>query len=192
MRKKSRSEKIKIFLFSFMVIIFSCILLLFTGYRKITETPRNTGSPEQEGVNLSLRQIYQTATKDGAPAWKLNAASVSYMNGKQQAVFEKPVLTFFLQNAREARLEAGRGTVKTDSSDLRMDGNVIMENEDYILRTQELKYRHDRRIFFSDVPVRISGKDMELSADSATLDLSAGKVFFKGHVQGVFADDISL
>ncbi|MGE0086958.1 MAG: LPS export ABC transporter periplasmic protein LptC [Desulfococcaceae bacterium] len=194
LKKKISSKGIKIFLFSLMVIIFCAVLFVFAGYRRIRDKSAEFVSSAREGAGMTLSRVYQTASRDGVPAWKLNADSVYYMNEGNQAVFENPFLIFFLKDNRQASLKAGRGTLKTDSNDLEMKGNVLMESDIWTLETGELKYRHDKKLFFSDVPVKIreNSRDMELSADSATLDLDAGKAVFKGNVKGTFGDNISL
>ncbi len=191
-KKKISSKGIKIFLFSLMVITLFTVVFIFTGYRHMREQSAGFVSSVREGAGMSLSRVYQTANKDGAPAWKLNADSVYYMNEGNQAVFENPSLIFFLKDEGEARLKADRGTLKTDSSDLEMKGSVVMEGDAWTLETGELKYRHEKRLFFSDVPVKITGNSMDLSADSATFDMNAGRVVFKGNVKGTFSEDISL
>ncbi|MEZ4527568.1 MAG: LPS export ABC transporter periplasmic protein LptC [Desulfobacterales bacterium] len=193
-KKKISSKGIKIFLFSLMVLILCIVVFVFAGYRKMRSKSADFVSAVRDGAGMSLSRVYQTASKDGAPAWKLNADAVNYMNEGNQAVFENPSLTFFLRDDRQASLKAGRGMLKTDSNDLEMREQVCMESDMWMLETGQLKYRHDKKLFFSDVPVKITrnGTETELSADSATLDLDARKVWFKGNVRGTFGEDISL
>ncbi len=194
LKKKISSRGIKIFLFSLMVIMLCVVVFVFAGYRKMRGKSAAFVSAVREGAGMALSRVYQTASKDGSPAWKLNADSVHYMNEGNQAVFENPFLIFFFKDNRHASLKAGRGILKTDSNDLEMKEQVLMESDMWRLAAGELKYRHDRKLFFSDVPVKITRNDseMELSADSATLDLDAGKVWFRGNVRGTIGEDISL
>jgi len=175
-----------------MVIILCCTVFVFTGYRDMQNKSSAFVSSVKEGAGMSLSRVHQTANKDGAPAWKLSADSVNYLNEGNQAVFENPFLTFFLKDNQQASLKAGQGILKTDANDLEMKGTVLMESNAWTLETGELKYRHEKRLFFSDVPVKITGNGMELSADSAVLDLNAGKAVFKGNVKGTFDEDLSL
>jgi len=191
-KKKIGSKEIKVFLFSLMVLTLSCTVFVFTGYRHMREQSAEFVSSVKEGAGMALSRVYQTANKDGAPAWKLSADAVQYLNAENQAVFEKPFLTFFLKDDRQASLKADRGILKTEANDLEMKGSVLMESDAWTLETGELKYRHEKRLFFSDVPVKIAGNGMNLTADSATLDLNAGKAVFKGNVKGIFDEDLSL
>jgi LPS export ABC transporter protein LptC len=88
-------------------------------------------------------------------------------------------------------LNAEQGILNTETNDIEFSGDVVIRNEDYRLTTEQLNYVHGRRFIYTDVPVNISGRDAELSADSATFDLEANKIVLTGHVASVISRNFS-
>ena len=146
----------------------------------------------QDGVTMAIQTIYQTAVKDGITQWSLNAVSANYLESKNQAVFQKPFVTFFLKDNTKAFLSAHSVIIKTDSSDIDVSGNVILKNQGYLLKTNKLKYIHKQKKFLAESPVEIFRNDFDLSADSASFDLNSKKIIFTGIIKGSFGEGISL
>ena len=81
-------------------------------------------------------------------------------------------LTFYLKDKSQVYLTANKGILKTDSNDMEILGNVVVKNSTYRLKTENLLYRHNQRIIFSTVPVKVSGAAFNLVADSMFLNLN--------------------
>jgi len=89
-------------------------------------------------------------------------------------------------------LTADEGVLKTDSNDIELTGNVILKNENYRLKTENLCYNHRTRVFSSEVPVKITGAGFDLAADSVSFDLNTNKTVFEGSVKGNFRGNVTL
>jgi len=192
MKKDIKSQKVKIFLILVIIITLCTITSIFTGYRKILNKPETMKLPIQDGTTMAMQTIYQTAVKDGITQWSLNAVSANYLESKNQAIFQKPVVTFFLKDNTKAFLSAHSGVIKTDSNDIDVTGNVILKNQGYLLKTNKLKYIHKQKRFLAESPVEIFRNDFDISADSASFDLNSKKIIFTGNIKGSFGEGISL
>ena len=99
---------------------------------------------------------------------------------------------FFLEDNSEVTLAADRGVLQTDSNDIAVSGNVVLNNKEYKLLTEKLNYVHDRRVLYSDAPVIITGASTRLAADSISLDLNSNKIIMDGRVEATIAKKIKL
>jgi lipopolysaccharide export system protein LptC len=188
-RDNRNRRKLKLILGGLIVIIAA---FFFAADRDKPEQPEKISSLLQEGTSLSVDNVHQTATRDGIKEWTLNAASARYMTEKNQAVFQEISVTFFLKGEKEIYLTANQGILKTDSNNIEVRGNVVVENSNYRLKTESLYYEHGKRMFSSKVPVEMTGPAFHMTADSASFDLNSNQTVFQGNVKGVLSENITL
>ncbi|MGD9082678.1 MAG: LPS export ABC transporter periplasmic protein LptC, partial [Desulfobacterales bacterium] len=157
-------------------------------------------SDKREGVvsdirdkaNISIGKAHQTAIKNGIKEWNLEASSVNYIVNKNQAIFQDLFITFYLKDKSQVYLTAKKGILNTESNDMEIFGDVVVKNSTYRLKTENLFYRHNRRIIFSKVPVTVTGVAFDLAADSMSLNLNTNKTMFEGKVEGTLREVIKL
>ena len=169
----------------------STIITVFIGYRQISHAPEQLLSSIQEGANLSLGKIRQTATRDGRKEWSLEADSANYIEAENKVDLKNLSVTYFLKDNREVYLEADRGILQTVTNDIEFSGNVVIRNDAYRMKTEQLNYEHQQRFIFSKESVRIWGEGTELTAESATYDLNTDKIVLKGNVVATISPDFA-
>ena len=192
LKNKFSNRKIQIILISVISITISVTVAVFIGYRYISKKPEKAIPLVLDGSSISIEKIHQTSTKNGVVEWSLDANSASYNEDKKEAIFEDLSVTFFTKDNLKIHLTADKGILKTESSNIEIRGNITVKNEDYVLKTGKINYDNEKRIIFSEVPVEISGKSLNLVAGSMTIDLNTNKAELSGKVEGIIGDDISL
>ena len=184
-----KHKKLTIFLVLVMVVTIGIVAAVFMGYRRVASAPEQLLSSIKEGANLSLGKIRQTATRDGKKEWSLEAGSAHYVENEKKAVLKDLFITYFLKDNREIYLEAEQGILKTDTNDIEFSGNVVIRNEGYRLKTRRLSYEHERRLIFTNDPVKVSGEAVNLSARSLEFNLNQNTILLSGHVQASISRD---
>jgi len=190
--KNHNHKKLKLILLSVIFVGLGVTLAVFISHRRMSGKEKNIVSDIRNNANISIGKAHQTATRNGIKEWNLDAASVNYMVKKNQAIFQDLSITFYLKNKTEVYLTANKGILKIDSNDMEVLGNVVVKNSTYRLKTENLFYRHNQRIIFSKVPVKVSGAAFNLVADSMSLNLNTNKTMFEGKVQGTLREIIRL
>jgi len=186
------NKKIKMILISAMAVTVSITVAVFIGYRYISKKPEKVIPLILDGSSISIENIHQTSTKNGIVEWSLDAKSASYHEDKKEVFFEGLSITFFTKDNLKIFLTADNGILKTESSDIEVNGNIMVRNDDYVLKTGKIYFDNKKRIIFSRVPVEISGSDLNLVADSMTIDLNINKAELSGKVEGIIGNEISL
>ena len=82
--------------------------------------------------------------------------------------------------------------MKTESKNIDVTDHVVVKNKDFTLTTEILHYDHNQKTLSSKDPVKFSGTELLLTADSMKLDLDGSKIYFEGNVKGVFSEKINL
>lgn len=190
--KNHNHKKLKLILLSIILVALGVTLTVFVSYRRILEKEKNIVSGTQSKANISISKVHQTATRNGIKEWSLDATSVNYIAKKNQAIFQDLSVTFYLKDKTEVYLTANKGILKTDSNDMELFGNIVVKNSKYRLKTENLFYRHNKRIIFSKVPVKVAGAAFDLAADSMSLNLNTNKTMFEGNVEGILSESIRL
>jgi LPS export ABC transporter protein LptC len=186
------AKRMKIILLSTVLVIVSILVFAYLGYRRISTTPDLIISTIQDGADMSIGRIHQTSTRDGRKEWSLEANSAQYSQTKKQVILEDLAVTYFLEDGSEVYLTAEHGTLNTASNDIEVSGNVVVKKDQYTMRTENLSYKHDRRLIEATTPVAISGDAAEISANRALFDLNTKKIELYGEVEGFIEEDIRL
>jgi len=190
--KNNNPKKLKLFLLSVILITLGVILSIFVGQRRAYDNENHIVSEVQSKANISIGKVHQTATRNGITEWNLDAASVEYINKSNKAIFQDLSVTFYLKDKTKVYLTANQGILETDSNDIEVLGNVVVKNEYYSLKTENLHYKHNSRIIFSKVPVKISGNSLDFAADSMSLNLITNITLLQGRVKGTLNEKITL
>lgn len=141
---------------------------------------------------MALSQVHQTATKDGAVQWELDATTAELETGTGKMILQSPKVTFFLDDGTRVKLTAKEGTLHTSSNDIEVRGNVLVRNDRYTLITEVLAYEHEQRVLHADAPVQIIGQDIELKAATMRYDLNANQTRFQGQVEGILFENPAI
>ena len=190
--KNKKSRKLKFFLISIIVIIIGIIIAVFSTYRSILDKNERLKSAVQSAAKMSIGKVHHTATRDGVREWSLDASAARLDDEKRELILDDLSVVFYMKDGKEVNLTAENGLLHTDSNDIEVTGNVVVRNNNYILKSEKLNYKHNRRILFSNVPVEITSDSERLVADSILFDLNTKKAVLEGNVKGIFSENIKL
>lgn len=187
-----KTRKLSLVLLTVIVVAVSTVVAVFIGYRRVSNAPELLLSSIQEGADLSLGKIRQTASRDGKKEWSLEAETADYMEAENKVHLKNLSVTYYLKDNREVYLKADRGILQTVTNDIEFTGNVVIENEAYRMKTEHLNYEHAKRFIFCREPVRIWGENAEITGESATYDLNADKIVLKGSIVATMSQDFAV
>lgn len=187
----SPHKKIKIVL---VAAILGCILAvgaIFVQSRLAVQPAQVLNRMAADAI-MSLANVRQTATKDGAVQWHLEAKSAQLNDKRHRMELAAPRVEFFLEDGSRAILTADTGVLDTETNDIQVSGNVRVKNDRYVLQTETLSYQHADRVLMSRQPVHIAGQAFELMADSMTYHLNSNQALFSGAVNGRIREKLAL
>ncbi len=183
---------IKIILAATIVIILGTVIAIYIISQSdpyVMEPVAESAEPE---ATLSVNKIHQTATRDGKKEWSLEASSGHFIDKTRQLILKDVKVTFFLKDKSEILLLADQGILETDSSNIEVTGNVVLDNKEYKLLTEKLSYDHNQRLLYSKTPVTISGASAKLAAESLRFDIDTKKLTLEGRVATQIDKDFAL
>ena len=184
--------KLKLFLIAIIIISSGIIIAIFATYRGSPDKTAGLQSTIQNAAKMSLGKVHHTATRDGVIEWSLDANSARLLDKKKQLILDDISVIFYMKAGKEAYLTAAKGFLYTDSNNIEITGDIVVKNNNYVLKTEKLNYEHNRRILFSNVFVEITSNSKQLTADSIFFDLNTEKTRLEGNVKGFFSENTKL
>ena len=149
----------------------------------VEQLPRN--------VDLALRQVHFSETRNGVRKWAMVADSADFSAGVGVTHVEKIAMTFFDGTGKQnVTLNANSGEVQTESGGVTLIGDVVVKSvRGYTIRTERLDYDKSADVIRSTSPVRITSDWMELSGNSLRLRVQDQRLALGGGVQTTIYPD---
>jgi len=185
-------KKIKTILLIIIVLTLGTVISIFIGFRILAKNPEVLIDAIKSHATLSIDNLHQTATRDGKPEWTLDAKSAHLNQTENKSVLENLSIVFFMKNKQNGHLTADHGVLENNTNNFTVTGKVVLQNPDYNLKTEELRYNHKDRILYSIVPADISGKSLHFSAEKITFHLNSHQARLEGKVKGTIRGKITF
>ncbi len=144
----------------------------------LESTPRN--------VDLALKKIHYTETRDGVRRWTLVADSAAHDMEDGIAHIKNIRMTFYDAGGVGAvTLTARRGELKPDAHEMEARGNVVVKSaRGYTMYTDRLQYRENDRMIRTAEPVRLVSKTMDVRGKGMRFNVQDQSVRLLSDVRG--------
>jgi LPS export ABC transporter protein LptC len=181
----ARTNKIKFVLGALVALCLIAIAWTFYQQRQDSSTASIPIPTSSAKALIALSKVHQTATKDGAVQWELDAESAELEAKTGRMVLKSPKVEFYLDDGGKVYLTARRGILFTRNNNIKVRGNVRVVNDRYTLVAETLIYEHAKRRLFTNKPVTITGQAFDLSSAGMTYDLDTNRAQLDGDVKGI-------
>ena len=130
-----------------------------------------------EKTDLQVRDVHFTEVGDSGMKWEVRADTARYQRQDQLAFFEKIAVKLVMKDGATYLLTGDKGTLKTDSRDLEIEGNVLIVSETGDrFTTRSLRYRNADRIISTDDPVEMESGPIRVSGVGMIFPLDENRV----------------
>lgn len=132
-----------------------------------------------EDVDLTLKNIKYTKTRDGEPLWTLVANSAVHTTKEGITRIENVRMVFFDRELGDIRLTADKGELKPEAQTVSVSSNVtVTTSQGNTVQTDYLEYNEASNILQTDRVVEINvdhyivnGKGMQVDVAERTLTI---------------------
>lgn len=184
-----KPRKLKIVLLTVIGLVLITVATIYMGYRRVVSAPELFIDSLKSGADMSIGKIHQTSTRDGKLEWSLDAGSAHYVENEKAVFFKDISVVFYQEDGKKIYLTADEGLLNTSSNDIVVTGNVVIQNQDYKMVTEKLKYRHTERLIVAKNRINISSSAGKIAANALRFDLNTNNVELTGDVKSLFLND---
>jgi LPS export ABC transporter protein LptC len=141
-----------------------------------------------EDVDLALKKVDYTETRGDEKLWTLSADSVDHVSGQQETLVENVRMVFFSKGEfGDITLTACKGHWFMQEGRIDLQGDVVAKSSNgFSLYTQRLTYMKEDDLIFTDLPVRLVNREMELTGTGLRLPVKDQSLELLSNVQGKF------
>jgi LPS export ABC transporter protein LptC len=189
---RRQHRKTKPILYLVILISIGILLTVFISDRQFKTPQKTVMRAIEEEASLSMEGIRMTSTREGIKSWDLNASSGNYLDDHQIAVFNHITVNFYQHKDGMVILCADKGIYQSTSNDLEVSGQVVIENDQYRMKTDRVQYDHHREMLQANEPVNVTGKAINLSSRSMEYHLGDHRIILQGNVTGIISENIKL
>ncbi len=180
-------------MFRLRIILLCAMGLLLVGlaagllkYQRLKEEPETALSLLGEKSNVSLDTIHHVATRDGVKEWVLDAQTVQYQAAEKKTILKGVSVTFFLKDGRTVHLTGNDGVLFTNTTDMELSGNIVVQSGSHELKTEKLYYDHKARSVSTNTPVMVEGDGVYLSGNNMKFSFKDQQGAVWGNIRAVF------
>jgi LPS export ABC transporter protein LptC len=138
-----------------------------------------------ETADLSLEEIHYVETKGDKKEWELRAKSGQHFRQEDYTTLQDLTVTFYAEEGRIITLKGDEGSMK-GRKEIEVRGNVVITSSDgYRVTTDSLRYEAEQQRIFTDDPITLQGKGLQVKGVGVVVDLKTQKLRILRKVQTV-------
>jgi len=144
-------------------------LLIFQG----VDSSRSRGIRIlSDNVDLQAKDVVYSDVGDSGLKWEIIADNAKYMKNENVAVFDNVKVKVIVPNGRTFSMTGKNGRLNTQTKDMELTGNVdILSDRGDRMNTDVLKYKGSDQRIYTDSPVTMENKRMQILGKGMSLSL---------------------
>ncbi len=171
--------------FAILGVVAVLVVVIIRNYRG--DSPETFLEALPRNVDLSLKKVDYTETRNGVRRWQLIADSADYSVKSATTHVENIHMTFFdKKGVDEATLTARNGEMHTEKRAVMASGDVVVRTVNgYDFFTDRLVFSESDRKIRTDDPVRIVSSQMTVSGAGLEFDVDSHRYLLRSKVRAL-------
>lgn len=163
------------------VVVVVLVVAMWIGSSRTPGPPPDSEPPPD--AEMRLTDMEYTEMQGGRRLWALKADEARYFQSQQESVLKSVHLTFFLENGEEVHLRSEEGILYTETKNIELWSSVRSDlPRSYVIETDHAYYDHEKKLLYSNTPVHVTGKDMDLTGQQWTFNIPERSAALEGGV----------
>ena len=169
---------------SLLLIILVLPIILVNCKPKIPEAKLGFWEEGEEEPTTFFDEFRMVSTRKGKVEWEYLAETAKIYEKKNLAKSQKIKIIYKKDNGKISTLTAKKGILKTDTSDMLAEGDVVLISSRGVrLETQLLNWDNAKKEFFTDLPVKLFREKDTLTGIGLKADSELKKVKILSQVE---------
>ena len=162
------------------VFIILVVALMVVRGRGVGPLPNEAGTSK---ADFRIKEVHIQEAAEGGVRWKLDADQAEVFEQQGKTVMQKVTITI-LQPDRTWTITSEHGDLKSDSKDVRLQGNVVAVSSDGVrLSTESLQWAAEPKKLWTDDPITIVQGEASIRGQGLDALVGEERAVVKGRVR---------
>lgn len=164
---------------SFLLLLLVSTALILAGYiyNNIDKLPQSISVDiTMDGVNIGIKKFHLMEEEDGKKKWELEADEAWVIDSRNVTMLKDVQMTFFQREKEDTKLRADEGVVKDKIKKIEVQGNVVISNDHYVLKSHQLTCQWDSSLVTTREFVEITGRNFKVTGIGMVSNLKEKKI----------------
>lgn len=155
-----------------------CFLSYITLYTVAPDKKKDDMRESLPGsVSLQVKNVHFTQVDNAGVAWEISADTATLMKAEEKSKFENMRVKLTSNDGAVYTLTSQKGSLRTDSKDITMDGNVVIVSDmGSRFETDHLDYSHAQKNVHTKSAIAIMTPFINIKGSGMSLDLKEKKL----------------
>ena len=170
------------------ITIIIAIIISTAAIIMVVERRNSSRSPllkiMTDNVDLQVKNVNYTDVGDSGLKWEIKADSAQYIKNEQLAMFDHVRIKLVMSDGRSIVMTGEKGTLKTDTKDMEISGNVeVVSDRGDRMTTDILRYAGSEQRIYTEAAVKMENDRMQVRGVGMSLSLNDNDVALLSRVK---------
>ena len=140
----------------------------------------------ENSVDLQIKGFVYTEVGKAKLKLEVKAETATYDKKQNLAVLELVQIKLITSDGKVFEMRADKGRIITDKKNIEINGNVVITSGDGDRFSADyLKYSNAEKKFYTDAPVTMKNKQMEITGKGLTIFMNKGELNITSMVKAI-------
>jgi LPS export ABC transporter protein LptC len=165
-------------------LVFLIVLLVMV--RVNANKPKTLLKALQDSVDLQIKGFVYTEVGKAKAKWEVKAETATYDKKQNLAVLKLVKIKLITSDGKVFTMNADKGSIMTDKKTIEINGNVFITSDDGDrFSTDYIKYSDTEKKIYTDAPVSMKNKHMEITGKGLTIFMNKGELNITSMVKAI-------
>ncbi len=168
---------------AFQILVLVCGALLISGVAaSIFITPSASPLEPSSTSNTGIEIVNFSYSSPGPQQWELHAPSALVSEALDAVELKEPKVVYHDRSGASVELVSSTGRFDRKNLTVTASGDVTMRYKDYVFRSPEIRYSHEKLRAETSAPVAFEGPELKLTGKGLTLSLDSEEIVIEEDV----------
>lgn len=168
---------------AFQILVLVCGALLVSGVAAViffrpATSPMEPSSTSNTGIEI----VNFSYSSPGPQQWELHAPSALVSEALDTVELKEPKVVYQGRSGASVELVSSTGRFDRQNLTVTASGDVTMRYKDYVFRSPEIRYSHEKLHAETSAPVAFEGPELKLTGKGLTLSLDSEEIVIEEDV----------
>ncbi len=165
----------------FMILLCSVLVAGYVAYDWLRSNPSQFDTSIPSDAGIRIKNFSYSAP--GPRPWELHAPSAMVSESLDEVTLQQPQVIYHGGEGGKILLASQTGSLHRKALSVTARGDVTLKYKDYVFRSDEMNYSHEKLSAATSTPVSFQAPDLSLTGTGMTVSLENEEIVIENDVK---------